>query len=258
MPIGEARSSGRDEATVSIADDIIPILDAVLEAGEIVEALETSTRAVMDTIAEAGDDVVAQYVPAYAAMRLQCNAVPECESAIKTLRNDLFAEIGKVTGIWALVSAIRDAYLRIPAAIRTVVGKLATDTINKAKEVMDTVTGVWADPGELWELATTPDNWFDTARLGTDLAANASEQIAKWFADGFEDLLGAAEDLPVIGPIVKGLVDAGKVIWDTYKDVESFVADLGEGVFGVIGDVAEAGWEIVSAPVEAVGDWLGL
>jgi hypothetical protein len=188
---------------------MLQVFEALMEAGEIFEALEKGVENVIEIVAEVADSYLQVQIPAYGAAVSACAAVPSCTDAVIDLRNRLAIDFAKATGLWHIIKAIRDLWMKLPAAVREIAAK-AGELLAEAKEMWDTAMGtlkdVFTDPEAAWhavKAGLAPKNWL-SFEYGKDAVAFL-EDI--WSASGLETIMGKIEDIPVLGPVVAGFND---------------------------------------------------
>lgn len=133
---------------------LLAIVDGAIEAGTLLDALDRSVYQAAIKLAAIGDAIIKTYVPAYAIAAEQCGRLKECKSRLIEMRNRVAIDVFKVTGVWALLTKLRDALHAIPRALRDAVkfsAAAASKVVGTLKGAKDAIAGVLSlDPARAW------------------------------------------------------------------------------------------------------------
>lgn len=242
----------------------IPFVDLLVErVPEIPHVLNSGIDATIHWLADAAEDTLGTYVPAYVVAKAQailiCQAggksEDECKSFIDRVKYAAMDELATITGLRQIVAAIIAAWRAIPRAIRELVAA-GGDALKEVKKVLGGVGNFAAglisfDPSKTLEaLKDAPSllysagvNVFNNA-LGTTASV-----LTMWQKKG-QDLADKIE-VPGLREIASGLitlttmpvylagkaVEAAKWIFDKLADagVKWVVNRLGDAVSSALG-----------------------
>lgn len=235
-------------------DEILNYVEIVIESGELIEYFDRGVEATLLAIAEVADDLIAAYVPAYAAARAACGSVPLCIEELVAIRNSLFLDIARVTGLRALVSALIDAWKAIPASLRSSAEALAT-TVAMASDAVTTFKEVVSDPSKAWEVFTAEGSPFNVSNVisNPNVVLGAKALLDEWFEAGLSAVLGPLEDIPVLNDFASGLITVSDAVTGLGGDLLAAVDDI-PVVGDVIGGVGDVGENLIGG----VGDLLDI
>jgi len=114
---------------------MISVLQQLLEAGELVNALNEGEDAVIHAVAEAADGVLQGISPVYATAVRTCEAVPGCGPELERLRDSIFREVAEVIGLMDIIRELVKLWRQIPSALRKTIA-MAAENVAAIKGIM--------------------------------------------------------------------------------------------------------------------------
>lgn len=201
----------------------IPFVDLIIkDAPEIPHVLDGGVEVTLHWLADAAEDTLASYIPAYTIVKAQALLLCanmgktdlECVNYLNDVKYKLFDDFSKVTGLRQAVAAIIAAWRAIPAPIRQLVAKGGqyAATAQKAMSEVATLAAsiIKFDPQKaLDELKKTPSLLVE---MGTNMfgmeqgAANAV--LNMW--NSIQAAVGQLH-VPVLSEVTSGIIDILKI-----------------------------------------------
>jgi hypothetical protein len=236
-------------------DAILTVLDTAVAAGSLIEELDRGTDAVVDGLSDVADDLLATYIPAYAAVRSECGNVPKCTDILASIRHKLFREFARLTGIRGIIAGIVHAWRMLPKAMRVVAGKVTMEFVKKARTAMELGSAILEfNPSKAWDYVKAHGSEL-LSLTSVDYSKEAKDLLVSIYKMGLDVVLGPIENLPVLGPIVSGVVDIASFAATTLSSPIAFakaIADLIPGDNVVTDAVDDVAW-CVSHPLDCAG-----
>jgi hypothetical protein len=212
-------------------NQFVQVFRDLASAGELMREMEQGTIPTLKALGRHLDAYLAAQVPAYGLIKEQCGNIPECTDCLNSLRDKVVVDFARVSGLYAIVDAAVKVYRLIPAVLRGPIGDMAMDAskriaavVDLADDIMDAdFEAVYANAVGLGSEAIDPRTYFS-------VADSIDTLVKSMFNDGLQAILGPIEDLPILGPIAKGVVAFTGAIEDTVEAAIEFGEDAVDAV----------------------------